>query len=663
MSTIVDEEKKVSHEKLSSKVRDLIDKDNGKWFTKNMSKEFDINSVDWALGPIVQSGGSYDLQFNSDSDDKNLHAGVIIAGLGCRYNTYNSFVARTYIIDPSKAQEQNYKLLLSVHNFIIRGIKDGAVASDVYKKAVAQIKAKDPELVKHFVKSVGYGIGLELHDKKLVLGPDCDRQLKDGMTLVVTTGFSSLENKKSTDKRSKTYALCIADTIRVTGADTVVFSAKDAPADWDSTSFQIEEPEEEPTPKKGKRDARIGAVAETNIKGTRLRHERQNQDAEKEAARRNHQKELHDRKQKEGLEKYNKGSNGINGAEEKKFKRFESYKREDEIPGKVNLSGIVLDARKATVLLPILGRAVPFHINTIKNASTTAEGEFTSLRINFLSPGQGVGRKDEMPFEDAQAQFVRSLTYRSTDATRMSKFAADVTEMKKASVRKEQEKKQLEDVVEQDKLVLERRPQVLDNVQLRPALDTKRISGGLQLHSNGLRYQHGSGGEMKVDVLFNNIKHLFFQPCKSELMVIIHFHLINPIMIGKKKTKDVQFCRDATDAAFDETGNRKRKHRHDEDEYEAEQEERRRRAELDKQFFNFAKKIEEAGADDNLKLDMPLRDMSWHGVPSRSNVVISPTSDCIVQLTESPFLVVTIEDIEIVHLERVSVSLHYIISL
>ena len=46
-------------------------------------------------------------------------------------------------------------------------------------------------------------------------------------------------------------------------------------------------------------------------------------------------------------------------------------------------------------------------------------------------------------------------------------------------------------------------------------------------------------------------------------------------MIGKKKAKDVQFFREATDMAFDETGNRKRKHRYgDEEEFEQEQQER-----------------------------------------------------------------------------------------
>jgi nucleosome binding factor SPN SPT16 subunit len=41
----------------------------------------------------------------------------------------------------------------------------------------------------------------------------------------------------------------------------------------------------------------------------------------------------------------------------------------------------------------------------------------------------------------------------------------------------------------------------------------------------------------RIDLLFSNIKHLFFQPCAHELIVIIHVHLKAPIMIGKKKAK------------------------------------------------------------------------------------------------------------------------------
>ena len=113
------------------------------------------------------------------------------------------------------------------------------------------------------------------------------------------------------------------------------------------------------------------------------------------------------------------------------------------------------------------------------------------------------------------------------------------------------------------------------------------------------------------DILFSNVKHLFFQPCDHELLVIVHVHLKSPIMIGKKKAhvriltttfklsltdvQDVQFFREASDVQFDETGNRKRKYRYgDEDEIELEQQERKRRLLLNREFKAFAEKISEA---------------------------------------------------------------------
>jgi len=129
-------------------------------------------------------------------------------------------------------------------------------------------------------------------------------------------------------------------------------------------------------------------------------------------------------------------------------------------------------------------------------------------------------------------------------------------------------------------------------------------------------------------------------------------------MIGKKKTKDVQFYREATNDQFDETGNRKRKARFgDEEEFEAEQDERRHRADLDRSFKAFAEKIAEAGKGDNVDVDVPFRELGFNGVPFRSNVFCQPSTDCLVQLTEPPFMVVTLDDIEIAHLERVQFGL------
>ena len=199
----------------------------------------------------------------------------------------------------------------------------------------------------------------------------------------------------------------------------------------------------------------------------------------------------------------------------------------------------------------------------------------------------------------------------------------------------------------------------MDNVFIRPAHEGKRVPGKLEIHQNGIRYQSPLNAQHRVDVLFSNIKHLFFQPCQHELIVIIHIHLKDPIIVGnKKKTKDVQFYREATDIQFDETGNRKRKYRYgDEDEFEAEQEERRRRAELDRLFQGFAQKIADAGRNEGVEVDMPIRDLGFYGVPFRSNVFIQPTTDCLIQVVEPPFMVITIEDVEIAHLERVQFGL------
>jgi nucleosome binding factor SPN SPT16 subunit len=56
---------------------------------------------------------------------------------------------------------------------------------------------------------------------------------------------------------------------------------------------------------------------------------------------------------------------------------------------------IFVDRKAQTVILPVHGFAVPFHINTIKNVSKNDEGDFTYLRVNFQTPGQLAGKKED----------------------------------------------------------------------------------------------------------------------------------------------------------------------------------------------------------------------------------------------------------------------------
>lgn len=456
MSEILDEEKKVTHKDLADKIDQKID--DAKFFQTLKSKlpaDFDSSQLDWIYGPVVQSGGNYDLKLTAQSDTNPLHAGTIIAGLGLRYKSYCSMIARTYLVDPNESQESNYKLLLSIHEAVLKDARDGVAVKDLYHKAIGIIKTKKPDMEKHFLKTVGGGIGIETRDTTLTINAKNARTLKDGMTLCICTGFSDIENPSPQDKKSKTYSLFIADTIRIRRDQDPANFTSSAASDLGATSFFFkDDEEEEPTAKaKSKKDPKVGAVAASNITKTKLRAERNTQaDEGAEARRREHQKELAQKKQNEGLAQYSEAVGDENGVAQKKFKKFESYKRDNQFPVKVKDLVILVDVKASTVVLPIMGRPVPFHINTIKNASKSDEGEFAYLRINFLSPGQGVGRKDDQPFEDATAHFVRSLTFRSRDADRMQEISQQITELRKNSVRREQEKKELEDVVEQDKL-------------------------------------------------------------------------------------------------------------------------------------------------------------------------------------------------------------------
>ena len=58
-----------------------------------------------------------------------------------------------------------------------------------------------------------------------------------------------------------------------------------------------------------------------------------------------------------------------------------------------------------------------------------------------------------------------------------------------------------------------------------------------------------------------------------------------------------------------------------------------------------------------MDVDIPFRELSFEGVPFRASARLQPTTDCLVHLSEPPFLVVTLSEIEVASLERVQFSL------
>lgn len=661
MSTIIDQEKNVKHSVLAERVERVLD--DQKFMAKLASDPgFDQEQLEWCYTPIIQSGGEYDLKPSALSNDSNLTGGVIICSMGLRYKSYCSNVGRTYLIDPSQDQSDNYDFLIKLQQKVLDSMKPGAVLKDVYQAAVKFVDEQKPALASHLVKNFGCGIGIDFRDTSLTINAKNETRVEAGMTFNVSVGLSNITNSKAKGKQPKTFSLLLIDLIKVTN-DKIELLTDSKKARNDVTYFFNDESEaevERPS-KRGGAAAVSGKALDTGaILAKKTRGAGQPQvNEQSERRRRDHQKELAAKLQDEGVKRFPDGESTTNGQTQVAIKKYESYRRETQLPSTLNSLKIVVDQRAQTVIVPIFGRPVPFHINAIKNSSKNEEGEFVYLRLNLLSPGQVSGRKDDTPFEHPEAHFVRSLTFRSSDVDRMNEISRQILEMKRVATKREAERKELADVVEQEDLVevKNRRPQKLLDVFVRPGLDGKRVTGELEIHQNGLRYQSPVRTDQRIDLLFSNIKHLFYQPCDHELIVLIHVHLKDPIMIAKRKTRDVQFYREASEVQFDDTANRKRKHKYgDEDELEQEQDERRRRAQLNKEFKAFAEKIAEA-SDGRLDVDIPFRELGFNGVPHRSNVLLQPTTDCLVHLTDTPFSVITLSEIEIVHLERIQFGL------
>ncbi|KIK63712.1 hypothetical protein GYMLUDRAFT_162320 [Collybiopsis luxurians FD-317 M1] len=676
LETILDKESKISHDMLAAQIEARLGSGEGSSAKgpdmKVWSKGKSLDKIDWQLvefaySPIIISRSTktgYDLRYTAESTEDNIaHKGVLLVAFGMRYKSYCANVGRTFIVDPTPEQEAQYGLLLSLQAELLGFITDGVSARDVYQHALSYVREKNSSLEKNFVKNLGFGTGVEFRDSTYLLSAKNAHILQENMTLNLGLGFSDL-----LDQDGSKYALHIVDTIRV-GKDGSTLLTDGMKSTKDFLFFLTPESDDD-KPKKPERKAPVqpranGSPVKPSVAGKVLRNNRraaQDEVHQTAAAKlQEHQRELLDKLQQEGMTKYSEGGGEKSGKEGKGWKKFQSYRGEGALPPEVDRLRILVDRKALSVILPMHGFAVPFHINTIKSAVKNDEGEFTYLRINFQTPGQVAGKKEDTPFEDPDATFVRSITYRSTDGHRFDSINKQINDLKRDVNKREAQKKELADVVEQDSLVelKGRRPVKMPEAFIRPAPDGKRLPGEVEIHQNGVRYQSPMG--QKVDVLFSNIKHLFFQPCDHELLVIVHIHLKSPIIVGKKKTFDVQFFREATDVQFDETGNRKRKHRYgDEDEIEMEQQERKRRQILNKEIKAFAEKIAEAASaslGETLELDVPFRELSFEGVPFRTSVRLQPTTDCLIHLTDPPFLVVTLSEIEIASLERVQYSL------
>lgn len=664
---IIDGEKKTKHSKIAESVEQVIN--DSKYVSQN-DKDF----VEICYPAIIQSGGNYNLKFSASSDKNNLHFGTIISALGFRYKNYCSNIVRTLMVEPTEKMQENYKFLLKLEEEIINQLRDGVRLNELYDKIKQHCQSERSDLVDKLTPNLGFVIGIEFREPSYLISQKCTTVAKAGMVFQVSIGFSDLTNPQAKEDEAKKYALFIGDTVLVNKDEpATLLTVPKKKIENIAIFVKDEEDEEEENEKESKKEAKPQAT-DLLTRGSRgaIIQNKTRSDNTQEQQRKEHQKELAKRVNEEAKERILKQKGIV--AKEKIRKAVTAYRNANQMPYKqseVQELKIYVDKGHETVILPIFGVPTPFHISTLKNLSSSVEGDYTYLRLNFFHPGVSVNKaagassaaSNEGTYLNQDCVYIKEITYRATNIKESGEISPPSTnlglafkyikDMQKEYKEKENEEKEKEGMVKQDSLILsnnKNNPKLKD-LYLRPNIVQKRTPGTLEAHTNGLLYTSLRGD--KIEILYNNIKHAVFQPCDHEIIILIHFHLKHAIMFGKKKNIDIQFYTEVGEIITDLGKHNKGG---DRDDLIAEQSEKEMRRKLNLAFKSFIEKVETLTSN-QISFEKPFRDLGFNGTPYRSMVLLQPTSSCLINVTEMPSFILTLDQIELVHFERVSFHL------
>ncbi|GLT60139.1 hypothetical protein SLA2020_329200 [Shorea laevis] len=655
LENVIDEQMEVTHSALMDETEKAILE------PSKANVKLKAENVDICYPPIFQSGGQFDLKPSAQSNDDLLYydsASVIICAVGARYNSYCSNIARTLMINANSLQSEAYKVLHKAHEAALGALKPGDKISAAYQAALSVVEKDAPELVPNLTKSAGTGMGLEFRESGLNLNAKNDRVVKDGMVFNSSLGFQNIRCETKNPK-NQNFSLLIADTVIVRERNVEVLTGKSSKNVTDVTYFVNKNVEKVKRPK-GKAEAN---GTDTFMSKTTLRSD--NHEISKEELRRQHQAELARQKNEETAQRLAGGGNGTGDlrAAAKTSTDLIAYKNVNDLPSPKDLM-IQIDQKNEAVLLPIYGSMVPFHVATIRTVSSQQDTNRNCfIRIIFNVPGTPFNPHDANTLKNQGAIYLKEVSFRSKDPRHISEVVQLIKTLRRQVMARESERAERATLVTQEKLQLAGnrfKPLRLTDLWIRPVFvgRGRKIPGALEAHFNGFRYSTSRADE-RVDIMYGNIKHAFFQPAEKEMITLLHFHLHNHIMVGKKKTKDVQFYVEVMDVVQTLGGGKRSAY--DPDEIEEEQRERDRKNKINMDFQSFVNRVNDLWGQPqfnglDLEFDQPLRELGFHGVPYKASAFIVPSSSCLVELVETPFLVVTLSEIEIVNLERVGLG-------
>lgn len=653
----------ILHKRLRKKILDVVDSDEqnaqhseiaqiGMSFLESPEGDkaklinklkMDISAVESCYEPIIQSGSTFSLKPSAQSNDDALKwPGPILCSVGARYHMHCTNIARTYMIDPAPSQRKDYAFLLEVQKVALKTMKSGKAVSGTMTAVKKFVSEKRPDLISKLPKTCGFCMTYEFKESALTLNEKCPATFESNMVFNLAVGFENVGEDK--------YAVLIADTILIKDDEPMILTNA-AKLETDVT-FDFKDDEDDEDEKEAERlKAAQEKLAESSGRRAKKSDTGNKSNSENKA------------KQLEGIQQkaHEEMKKRLLKQQDDEIKTLAKQKKVSCYSDRTKMSGddcrklrIFIDKKNEALILPIFGIPTPFHISTVKSCNKTDEDVGAALRVVFDTP-TGVNLKKEYEMRGKGLVYLKEITFRSDNVSSLGNAARIIKEQQKRYKQQQTDKAQMATFVAQDELVRFGRGQYIPTIQnifCKPTAEKKKVQGTLEAHSNGFLWTSRKGEVVKL--LYNRIRYAFYQPPENENSILLHFNLIQGIMIGKKQYTDIQFYVEVGETSTDLS---KRTGAYDRDELESEQRERQQRNRLKKTFQAFIAKASVIPKDKELEFEEPSPDLGFHGVPNKENVLCMPTTNCLVSLTGTTPFVLALDDVERVSFERVSFQL------
>lgn len=596
------------------------------------------------LPPCIFHKGTYISQLNVDEDTIHntcstpMRGDTVVVRYGIKNTGYTSFFGRTLLVEsaaPPNAKEA-YQCLLAISSKVMECLTPGAKLSDIYETVMSYSTSQYPQFAAFLAKSFGFSTGLLVLEARGTISEKGSAIVANGMAFVTRVVLENIESGNG----ESTYDMELADTVIIRNG-VAELKTKVARQLTDILFEDLPEDDGEEEVVSVKRD--LGAITRQGKSDTII----VSREAQRDEQLRKLLRELHEEFLASG------GKKGTQTSTEEfraydigrlSFGELNPFAANEQAPPSEGKGRIVVQADKKVAWFPICGHAVPFHISTINKVDVKSEGTRYTMTIAFHSMQEAnVGYK-----LNRTKVFVKELTYSSS---------RDIFTDAQIAIQSVQQRIKNEDAARKraltsastGKLSIIPSPLRLLSVKIRPPITSstrqnKGCVGNLELHANGLRFSFLGG--VPVDLLFENIKHVIFQPAVNSICVIYHVTLKKPIDVNRKSVSEIQFVAEVMESSELASGAR----RSYEEEIAAEERDAVRVRETNKQFITFARAVEERS---KILTQLPTNNFSFDGVHTRSMTTFKGSRDVLWAVSDWPAFTQSVEEVEVVSFERV----------